>query len=278
MNWYAIFVQTGKEEIAKKRLCDQLKSNIICFVPKRKIPEKRKGVFYDSLKIMFPGYVFIHTEMDYITYYKIQEIPEVIKMLNYNNKKDRCVSKSIGDENLFFKFIPDSQMQSMLKIANENDVIDYIKIALRNKRVSVLSDSFKELERKIMKIDKRKRRAKLIFNILGSEKTMEFGIEVILPVESCSEKFKNLGENNIMNIENEIRKLIITILELSDDCELDNELKNIGLNSINFIRLIISIEKEFCIEIPDEFLTIEKVSTINELTLLVRDVIGKGDL
>jgi transcription termination/antitermination protein NusG len=44
MNWYALFVETGQEEIVQKHLRLNFdESKLYCVVPKRRIPEKKRG-------------------------------------------------------------------------------------------------------------------------------------------------------------------------------------------------------------------------------------------
>ncbi|SMF76889.1 acyl carrier protein [Paenibacillus uliginis N3/975] len=271
MKWYVAFVQTGKEEAVKKRFCD-LDINIKkCCVPKRKVPEKKNGIVYESIKILFPGYVFFCTEIDFRTYYQINSIPGVIKILNYSNKKDKLISSEESSHDLFFKSVPDEQMSIILEMLNENDIIDYLKILFRNEKVKVISGPCKGLEGRIKKIDKHKKRAKIQLDILGLEKIVDIGIEIIRPIISTDDTdvINNIVGNKMMDIEIKIKKIIIEILELPHDISLDNDLVNIGLDSISFIRLMVSLENDFGIEVPDEFLTMKKFSTIDELALLV---------
>lgn len=67
MGWYALFVETGKEEDVKEHIND-----IMCFsssqipyqllIPKRKITEKREGITVTVVRKMFPGYILLQTE------------------------------------------------------------------------------------------------------------------------------------------------------------------------------------------------------------------------
>ena len=69
------------------------------------------------------------------------------------------------------------------------------------------------------------------------------------------------------------KKTIIKLLENngvvieSDDGDLD--LRNYSIDSVVFISFIVDLEHEFSIAIPDEYLTIELLQSINGLTNLV---------
>ena len=56
-----------------------------------------------------------------------------------------------------------------------------------------------------------------------------------------------------------IEEVSITSLMLDDD------LQPLGMDSITFIRIIVSLEDEFDIEFPDDFLLVEKMSTLNKI-------------
>ena len=52
--------------------------------------------------------------------------------------------------------------------------------------------------------------------------------------------------------------------EVSSD-KIDDELSALGMNSISFIQIIVSIEEAFNLEIPDEKLFIAEMGTVNKM-------------
>ena len=54
--------------------------------------------------------------------------------------------------------------------------------------------------------------------------------------------------------------------------ELDNDadLREHGMDSMAFVQVIVDIEAELDIEIPDEYLLVEKMSTINKIIGIVK--------
>jgi acyl carrier protein len=46
---------------------------------------------------------------------------------------------------------------------------------------------------------------------------------------------------------------------------IDQDLQELGMDSISFIRIIVSLEEEFELEIPDEFLIITEMNTVNKI-------------
>ena len=70
-----------------------------------------------------------------------------------------------------------------------------------------------------------------------------------------------------------VKTTIIKLLEnngiIIESGEEDLDLRNYSIDSILFISFIIDVENEFAIAIPDEYLTIELLQTIDGLTNLI---------
>lgn len=61
----------------------------------------------------------------------------------------------------------------------------------------------------------------------------------------------------IENIINENINLTTPAQDIGEDCEL----ADFGMNSIDFVKLIIAIECEYGIDVDDEYLLVEKLGT-----------------
>lgn len=78
-------------------------------------------------------------------------------------------------------------------------------------------------------------------------------------------------------------KLIDLIIRCSDECtdvnivEDTNLLVDLAYSSLNLIELIVEIEGEFDIEIPDEDLNVERLANIKELLNIVEECVGRGE-
>ena len=70
-----------------------------------------------------------------------------------------------------------------------------------------------------------------------------------------------------------VKTTIIKLLEnngiIIESGEEDLDLRNYSIDSILFISFIIDVENEFAIAIPDEYLTIELLQSIDGLTNLI---------
>ena len=77
------------------------------------------------------------------------------------------------------------------------------------------------------------------------------------------------------DFENILKKLILLCSE-NKDIELDNItfktdlIKDCNFNSISIITLIVKIERAFNIEIDDEYLSLDKISSYNNLCKILK--------
>lgn len=70
--------------------------------------------------------------------------------------------------------------------------------------------------------------------------------------------------NKIIEIVNEnIDKLKITSDQINDD------LTQLGMDSITFIRIIVALEEEYGVEIPDEYLSMTELNTILKMACVL---------
>ena len=83
----------------------------------------------------------------------------------------------------------------------------------------------------------------------------------------------------LMN-ELKVRKLLMQLLNLNslDMIESTDDLRIVGLDSLNCIELVIEIEKAFQIVIPDEKLGIRYMHSIYDICKLIEEVINDEQL
>lgn len=77
------------------------------------------------------------------------------------------------------------------------------------------------------------------------------------------------------SIEQEIVKLMMEAGELPDNIGLDTTFKEIELESINFITIIVEIEDHFEIEFDDENMILSNYQTVGEFVNYVENKIIK---
>ncbi|WP_455950143.1 acyl carrier protein [Eubacterium sp.] len=81
-------------------------------------------------------------------------------------------------------------------------------------------------------------------------------------------------EKNRMNETREIIvNMLCVVLEIDQETILNEEdLFNLGFDSINFVKLIVELELKFDIEYPDELLDLKKLSSVEKIVQLVESL------
>lgn len=173
MDWYALFVQTGKENTVKKAIERNFKnSSVRCLLPLRYVPERNQGSIQYRTKEIFPGYIFLEAVMDANLYHEVRSIPKVIKLLNCGEYKN---DQSDG----YFTRVNPQEMEFITKLVDENGIIGTSEAIEDNNltRAKIISGPLFGLEKIIKKIDRRKKRAKVVINLLGEAKLVDLSIQ-----------------------------------------------------------------------------------------------------
>ncbi|WP_028560989.1 antiterminator LoaP [Paenibacillus pinihumi] len=189
MKWYALHVETGKEDFVRSEIRKQFDpSTILSIVPKRKLIERKQGVIYEKCRTLFPGYVFIKARMNVKTYHDLKKIPRYYKLLN-NFRYDDCDPIRYDDtthetedpQTELFSQIDEKEMALIIQLIDHDEIISYSSIYVENAKVKVYKGPLKGKEAMIKKIDKRKKRARIVLDFLGKQTGIDVGIEVLSP-------------------------------------------------------------------------------------------------
>ncbi|HZG81293.1 MAG TPA: antiterminator LoaP [Brevibacillus sp.] len=176
MDWYALFVETGKEEQVQQCLRRFFnESTLYALVPKRLVPEKKSGNIRYIRKIMFPGYVIIRTLMDPEVYLKLKNIPKVYYLLK---------TARLHDHSEFCTKIQPDEISLLAKLMGGDEILGISEIYLEGSSISVTTGPLQGMEGLIKKIDRRKKRAKIIIPFLGRDIQFEVGIEILRSVQN----------------------------------------------------------------------------------------------
>ncbi|ADD02003.1 NusG antitermination factor [Thermoanaerobacter mathranii subsp. mathranii str. A3] len=172
--WYVIFTRGGFENKVKDIIQNCFKEEVKLLVPKRKIIERVKGQPVEKIKLLFPGYVFVNAEMSDELYYKMSEVLKRGVFLKEGKRP---------------AFVREEEMKIILSLIKNSDLIDVSKGIMEGERVKIIEGPLKGYEGLIKKIDKRKKRAKVMLSIAGELKSVDLAIEVI---ENASEQRRSL--------------------------------------------------------------------------------------
>ncbi|HOE09111.1 MAG TPA: antiterminator LoaP [Treponemataceae bacterium] len=175
MNYFTAQIKTLKEEDYIKRLQDLLlfraeKQRFI--FPKKLMPVRRKGKEIKEMMPLFPGYIFIETEeIDTELYNIMRYTPNFYRFLP-DNKEKHCLSgKDLSLIKHFMSF---------------GEIIESSKVFFdENERIIVAEGPLKGLEGFIIKVDRRKKRARIRVEIAQNSITLDLAFDVITKEEKA---------------------------------------------------------------------------------------------
>jgi transcriptional antiterminator NusG len=177
-NWIILFVRTGLEEKIVRELREKLNDNkYLPFLPTVETPRRSKGVIHKERKLLFPGYVFVQTEIE------ADSIAERLKsalkstisrkdiytVLHYgDNEKDVAMREQ---ERLFWERLFDSEF--CITGSFGFIVGDVIQIK---------SGALVGMESRIKRINRHKREAVVEMEVMGAVRVVRVMLEVAVRV------------------------------------------------------------------------------------------------
>lgn len=165
--WYILFVKTSEEEkIAKILKKEQFNS----FVPKMKMLYHKNGQNSLKEKVMFPGYVFIESELNQ---------KDFIINLNHFHEKNPRFMKLLKVDNEGTAALYPEEKEYLEQLLNENKTMEHSMGIIEGDKVIILEGPLKGLESKIIKIDRHKRRALLEMMICNVATQVKVSLEII---------------------------------------------------------------------------------------------------
>jgi transcription termination/antitermination protein NusG len=165
--FFALQAWTGDEGkvlyLARRRLRDK---PVRLYWPRRSLTIRRAGVKKDSLAPIFPSYLFLQgDEIDWENYWILRKTPGFIRFLP-SNETPRPLSDR--DQELLCHFLSFGEIvKKSLVYFDENN------------RIRVVSGPLTGLEGRIVKVDRRKRRAKLYLDMYGESYTVDLGFDTL---------------------------------------------------------------------------------------------------
>jgi transcriptional antiterminator NusG len=169
MEYYAIQVKThGEEKFIQRFNALYPQTGFSLHSPRRRIDIRRRGVIRQSTAAVFPGYVFIEAEWDDI----------LARQWEFRRT------------NGFYRFLTSNQNIRPLADRDLELVLHFIKKAgpvagisrvyfNENARIVVVEGPLMGLEGRIIKVDKRKKRAKIKLDLYDDSFSIDLAFEVI---------------------------------------------------------------------------------------------------
>ncbi len=178
MKYYVVQVETRNEHkfvrIASQRVGEEVRRVLW---PRRRLNIRRGGKTREELAAIFPGYVFIESEeLTAQDYWAIRRVPGFFRFLKSNHNVQPL---SEQDQRLLVHFL------------SFGEIVDKSKVAFdENQRIEVLEGPLKGLEGRIVKVDKRKGRAKVKLDMYDESFLVDFGFQSMqrLPGQNADAK------------------------------------------------------------------------------------------
>lgn len=163
--WHALFVRTGDEDNVKERLLYRLgDKDLRILVPKRKMRERKDGIWETKIRTLFPGYILLNGHVGLEEYYAFKGVPGLIKVL-----RDKSGLLQIEH----------NEISVISRLICNDETIEPSDIFIENGRVIVIDGPLLGMEGFIQSIDKRKSRVKVRLNFIGEARLVELSVNML---------------------------------------------------------------------------------------------------
>jgi transcriptional antiterminator NusG len=174
MNYYAVQVKTRAENKFIK-LFRAMHPEIIfpIYFPQRRLDIRRKGLVKPSMSAVFPGYIFIEADCDEEIIASQWEFRRTEGFYRFLRSNQEITPLADRDLELVLHFIK-----------NAGPVAGRSKVYFNeNSRIVVVEGPLMGLEGRIIKVDKRKGRAKIMLDLYNDSFAIDLAFEVIGTME-----------------------------------------------------------------------------------------------
>ena len=174
--WYVLFGKTGKEHKIEEFIKEKDRENLLVpFVPILETFFKKKGVVKKEVELLFPGYVFIETELNPDEFlYKIKPLiyrnDDIIKILSYDS----------------YEFaLKEEERQALLLLCNENNCVEASVGFAVGDRIYITEGALAGRESIIKRIDRHKMEALIELEFMGVVRSVKVALRI---TQKCENK------------------------------------------------------------------------------------------
>jgi len=174
MNYYAIQVRTRSEnKFIKLFKSKNPHITLPVYFPQRQLDIRKQGKLQSSLSSVFPGYIFIEAESDREILACQWEFRRTEGFFRFLKSNQEITPLTDNDLALVLHFIK-----------NNGPIVGRSKVYFNeNSKIIVIEGPLKGLEGRIIKVDKRKGRAKINLDLYNDSFTIDLAFEVIGSLE-----------------------------------------------------------------------------------------------
>lgn len=170
-HWYIFWVLTGHERQVEKRIMEQLSDeDIVPFIPLWESLFKRAGKVKRELNIMFPGYVFIESDLEskefrLRTLQIVRTSKDIIGILSYGNSDEIAVRED--------------ECAALLRLCNDGHCIESSMGFIEGDKFYIESGPMVGMESVIKEINRKKMEASFELEFMGNVMRFTVGLELL---------------------------------------------------------------------------------------------------
>ncbi|WP_041706848.1 antiterminator LoaP [Ruminiclostridium cellulolyticum] len=170
MHWYVLFVKSGREHRVEQYLKKIVGIDMINpFIPLHEFLFKISGTVKRELKPLFPGYVFIESDMagqEFIRklYNKIYLLSDIVRILKYSDTEIA---------------VRDSEKQMLLDLCNNEHCIESSRGVIKGDRIYITNGPLRGRESIIKKVNRHKRQALVEMEFMGDKRLVSVALEIV---------------------------------------------------------------------------------------------------
>lgn len=167
MAFYVIHVRTGKEKQYLTQADKVLQAPAQrLYWPRRALRIRRQGIWKDSVAAIFPGYLFLQADsIPAELYGALKRISGFIRFLKDNQNIEP---------------LNDSDRQILMHFLNYGEIVQRSKVYFdKDNRIRVVSGPLRGMEGLIVKVDRRKGRARIRLEMYENSFLIDFGFDAL---------------------------------------------------------------------------------------------------
>jgi transcriptional antiterminator NusG len=173
MTFYVIQVRTGKEGDYLRQADTYVAARRERLLwPRRNMRIRRRGMWRDSVAPIFPGYLFLQAEaVEPPLYWNLKQVPGFIRFL-----KDNHHIEPLGPRD----------REVLLHFLGYGEIVQRSQVYFdEHRRIQVISGPLKGLEGRIVKVDRRKGRARVRLEMYEDSFLIDFGFDSLEPTQDA---------------------------------------------------------------------------------------------
>jgi transcriptional antiterminator NusG len=162
--WYVLQVSTGQEATVRGEL---QKMDILALVPMENRLIRKGGGWTHKEYTLFPGYVFVNLEYTAENYYRVKEIPAVIRFLGASGLAPSQLT-----------YLEAEWIKALAGIDGQPLQPTRVR-ELPDGSLKIVEGVLSNFATRTIQYDKRSRRAKVEITLCGEPRTIQLSVEVV---------------------------------------------------------------------------------------------------